>query len=66
MSEYLPLWYESSVTIFGEIPPLWQNFKSLGQIFESVSIRKLINLIWPTFMPFLANDQIWKKYERDI
>ena len=28
------LFYKSSVTRFGEIPPLWQNFKTLGQFFE--------------------------------
>ena len=45
MTPYLPC----IVTRFGEIPPLWQNFKSLLQFFESlVSIRQ-------TFEPNLAN-----------
>ena len=27
-----------SVTRFGEIPPLWQNYKTLGQLFEGFVI----------------------------
>ena len=34
-----------SVTRFGKIPPLWHNFKSLGQIFASLfSIWQNVNL----------------------
>ena len=31
--QWLWLWLSSNVTRFGEISPLWLNFKSLGQIF---------------------------------
>ena len=42
---YLPI----SVTIFGEIPPLWQNFKTLRKFFEGlVSVGQ-------NFKPTLAN-----------
>ena len=32
--QWLWLWLSSNVTRFGEISPLWLNFKSLGQIFR--------------------------------
>ena len=38
----------TTVTRFGDIPSLWQNFKSLGQFLGLVSIRQ-------TFEPNLAN-----------
>ena len=49
----------ASVTKFGKIPPLSQNFKSLGQF-------KLLNLILPTLLLLwqhfaLANGQTFKK-----
>ena len=40
--------YTHSVARFGEILPLWQNFKSLWAIFVMVSI-------WQTFVPALGN-----------
>ena len=55
-----------SATRFGEIPPLWQSFKSLGQFLEGQLVfGKLLNLIWPAFMKIwqffvLANGQILK------
>ena len=44
----LQLQPQSSVTIFGEISPLWHNFKSLEQIFEGLFC------IWQDFYPTLA------------
>ena len=36
------------MTRFGEISPLWHNFKRFGQIFEGVfSIWQKIILLWP-------------------
>ena len=45
---------QAIVTRFGKIPPLWPIFKSLGQFLGLVSIRNLLNLIWPTLVAIMA------------
>ena len=57
----------TSVTRVCEIPPLWKNFKTPGQIFEGwLVFGKLLTLIWPPFLQVwqffvLADDQTLKK-----
>ena len=47
----------TSVTIFGEISPLWQNFTSLWQLFGGLF------LIWQNSQPTLVNLlHYWAKF----
>ena len=50
------LMVSSSVTRFGEILPLWHNFKSLGQIFEGLfSIWQSFNLTLAKMLCYWAS-----------
>ena len=55
------LFYKSSVTRFGEIPPLWQNFKTLRQFFEVlVGVGQTFELTLANLLYDLANFHWYK------
>ena len=66
MSPTWPCWYLDSVTRFGEISPLWQNLKCLGQILGVyLLLGKIFEQLWQIFYAIWQifahiNDQILK------
>ena len=50
-----------SVTRFGEISPIWQNFKTIWQLVEgSISVWQTFEAIWENSMCFRANLRCFK------